>query len=49
MVPPMVFICPFLKLHSILAVVNLLAHNNITMSYLLLTQLVARNGQVNTF
>ena len=46
---------PISKLHSILGVENILAHNNITISYYVLISKVAsdksnlRNGQVNTF
>ena len=47
--------CPFSKLHSFLAVTNLLAHNNITIRYygqvnsIRLKLNVALNCQVNTF
>ena len=54
MVLPIVFTCPFRSyIHSILAVANILAHNNIAIRYyvqensLLLKSNVASDGQIN--
>ena len=49
----MMFTCSYIsKLHSILAIANLLAHNNITISYygqVVKIECSIRNGQVNIF